>query len=393
MQKEKIRDGLRSDIAGLKTKAGYFMAGFPYFATLFGRDSLIAAWQMLWVDPDIAKATLYWLAKYQAKTANANADQEPGKILHVLAENLSTRPDCEFPYFGSVDSTPLFVIVAGEYFKVTHDKGFLLQIWPNIVAATNWISVCGDADRDHLITYERKTPYGDFHQGWKDCQDDHLKITPPVAMVEVQGYAYTAYRAAAYLAEQLDQDMLLADSWFKKAEELREVFHNLFWWEKESYYYMALDGSKNPKTSVSSNPGHLLFTGVIPKEVLQRVIRRMFEPDLFTPYGIRTLSSEDRDFNSLSYHHGSVWPHDNWIIYTGLMALGFQEEANRIKQALLLAYRELGCMPELFRVENGQIFPLTEGSEYQPHPGPNPGPGNSLQAWASCGLLDMLCQD
>lgn len=387
MQEEEIITRLQSDIARLKTKKGYLSAGFPFFATLFGRDSLIAAWQMLLVYPDIAKATLYWLAYHQATTTYYATDREPGKILHVLEENQSLRTDAEFPYFGSVDSTPLFVIVAGEYYKATKNKAFLLEIWPNIVAAINWLVVCGSANPDHLITYERKTPNGDFHQGWKDCMEDHLKIAPPVAIVEVQGYAYAAYRAATYLAEQLGMH---AYSWFKKAEEIREAFHHLFWWEGESYYYMALDGSKNPVSSVSSNPGHLLVAGIIPDGLLEKVVTRIFKPDIFTPYGIRTLSEEDDDFNSQSYHQGSVWPHDNWMIYIGLKRLGLNEEADKIKQALLLAYQELGGMPELFRVEGGQIFPLTEGSEYQPHPGPNSGPGNLLQAWATGALLNMM---
>jgi len=393
MKVVEIRGRLLSDIEELKTKKGYLNAGHPYFATLYGRDSLIAAWQMLRIDPCIAKATLYWLAQYQAKTTNAKADRQPGRILHVLENNLSTMPNCEFPYFGSVDSTPLFIIVASEYFKVTHDTTFLLQIWENIVAAIDWMSVYGDVDDDHFIEYKRKNPYGTFHQGWKDCFENHLKITPPVAIVEAQGYAYAAYRAAADLAEQLGMDKVFAGSWLQKAEELRKAFHESFWWEEESYYYLALDRTKKPRKSVVSNPGHLLFTGIVLEEVLEKTIGRMFQPDLFTSYGIRTVSENDPDFDPFSYHLGSVWPHDNWIIYTGLKKLGFTEEANRIKQALLLAYQELECIPELFRVENGQIFPLTEGPEYVHHPGPNPGYANRLQAWAICALLDMLQED
>jgi len=393
VQVEKIKDMLLSDMEVLKAPKGYLKAGNPYFDTLFGRDSLIAAWQMLRIDSRIAKATLYWLAFYQAETINDKADREPGRILHVLRNNLSDMPNREYAYFGSADSTPLFIIVAGEYFKVTLDKDFLLQIWSNIVAAVNWMAVYGDADDDHLVEYERKNQYGDFHQGWKDCVEDHLQISLPVAIVEVQGYAYAAYRAAADLAVQLGKDELFANSWFEKAEGLRRTFHRSFWWEEESYYYLALDGSKKPRESITSNPGHLLFTGIVPEEVLEKVIERIFQPDLFTPYGIRTVSENDPAFDPFSYHLGSVWPHDNWIVYNGLKKLGFEKEANRIKQALLLAYQELECMPELFRVEGGRIFPLTEGPEYVHHPGPNLGYANRLQAWAICALLDMLQED
>ena len=384
-----IKDQLLSDTDKLRSPLGYLNAGYPNFNTLFGRDALIAGWQMLHIDSSLARAALHHLAYYQATTFSDGTDRQPGKILHVLESN--TMPGREMPYFGSVDATPLFVIVAGEYFRVTQDKAFLLRIWPNVIAAINWILVVGDADHDHFIEYERKTPHGDFHQGWKDCREDHLKITPPVAIVEAQGYVYAAYRSAANLAEQLGRDA--ANLWLDKAQELKEAFHKPFWWETESYYYIGLDGSKIPRESVSSNPGHLFFTGIIPEHVLPKIIQRIFQPDLFTPYGIRTLSERDPDFDSFSYHLGSVWPHDNWIIYNGLRKLGFTEEADRIKQALLLAYREMGYMPELYRVEDGEIFPLTEGPEYVHHPGPNTGYANRLQAWAICGLLDMIWED
>ena len=395
MEIAEIRSRLLSDVKKLKAPEGFLAAGYPYFSELYGRDSLISAWQILKIDPDIAKSTLYQLAKGQATTPSDKADREPGQILHVRGENLSAMPGCELPYFGSVDSTPLFVTVAGEYFNVTGNATFIRQIWDNIVAAVNWMSEYGDADHDHFLDYERKNPHGDFHQGWKDCFEDHLRIDPPVAIVEAQGYAYAAYRSGANLANQLGIDKSLATSWLEKAEELRKAFHESFWWDEESYYYLALDGSKRPRKSVTSNPGHLLFTGIIPDEALDKVIDRIFKPDLFTPYGIRTLSKNDPDFDPLSYHLGTPWIHDNWWTYYGLEKLGRVKEANLVKQAAIATYRALGCAPELHGVDkDDQIFSLTEeGGEYVHHPSPNIGYANPLQAWSSCGLLYMLGED
>jgi len=381
-----LGDKLLSEMERFRSPRGYFHAGYPYFDTFFGRDGLIVGWQMLWIDPSIAKAALYWAAQYQATTFNNKADCQPGKILHVLDGD---TPNQQFPYFGSVDSTPLFVIVADAYFRVTHDKKFIISIWGNIVRAVNWLLMHGDTDFDSFIEYKKINPYGNFHQGWKDCREDHLKIAQPVAIVEAQGYAYSAYLSAVHLSGQVDKGKPFVSLWLKKAEKLREEFHKHFWWEKESCYYLALDGSKRPKESVVSNFGHLFFTGIIPDEVLGRVVKRIFEPDLFTPYGIRTLSEEDPDFDPFSYHLGSIWPHDNWIIREGLKKLGLAEEADRIKRAILLAYHELGDMHELFRVEHGQIFSLTDG-EYVHHPGSEPGPANTYQAWAICGLAAMV---
>lgn len=392
LNREELRKKLLLDIEKLKVPEGYLNAGYPNYRTLFGRDSLIAAWQMLKIDPQIAKATLQILAMYQGKTVNEKAEEEPGKILHEYrfkSKKQAELPNWKFPYFGSIDSTPLFIIVANQYFQETGDRDFLLKIWNNIVAAIDWILTYGGVDHDHFVKYERKNPHGLFHQGWRDCFFDHLKITPPVAIVEAQGYTYDAYRAASDLAVQLNRDRLLANSWLQKAEELRKAFYKSFWWKEESYYYLALDGSKRPRKSVSSNPGHLLFTGIIPKEVLQRFVKRLFRQDLFTPYGIRTVSENDPDFDPLSYHLGSIWPHDNWIIYYGLKQLGFLREANRIEQALCSAYQELRHMPELFGVKNGQVISLSIGAQH-PRLSENIIRANPLQAWAACGLLNII---
>jgi len=186
---EEIKNKLLTDINKLKAPEGYLRAGYPNYFTLFGRDSLISSWQMIEIDPAIAKNTLKILAKYQGKVTNSKSEEEPGKILHEYRfkhKDQLALPHLQFPYFGSVDSTPLFIIVAEKYFKKTNDKKFLLQIWDNIISALNWLLVYGDPDQDHFIEYKRKNPYGLFHQGWRDDIEDHLKITPPVAIVEVQ---------------------------------------------------------------------------------------------------------------------------------------------------------------------------------------------------------------
>lgn len=392
MRKATIKKKLFADVTKLRAPEGYLNAGYPNFDTLFARDSLIAALQILDIGPSIARATLEALAGCQAKILDARADAQPGKIIHTDKE----RAFGDKIYYGSVDATPLFIILAGEYFRKAGDRDFILQIWKNVVSAALWMTTYGDEDNDHFIEYKRMLGQdGLFHQGWRDSRvpDDHLGITPSVAIVEAQGYAYMAYHAASNLAVELGASYL-ANRWLEKAEELRAAFHKAFWWEEESYYYLALDGSKNPKRSVSSNPGHLLFTGIVPDDVLERFVKRLFEPDLFTPYGIRTVSENDPDFDALSYHLGSIWPHDNWMIYYGLKQLGFAKEANRIKRGLVAAYGKLGHMPELYGVKDGKIVSLSGPI------GANRSPNtdeivyvNRLQAWASCGLLSMIYED
>ncbi len=386
MDVKEIKKKLLLDIEKLKTSQGYLNAGYPNYNTLFGRDSLIAAWQLLEIDPKIAKSTLQILAKYQGKNFNQKSEEEPGKILHEYRFTSQEQAELlywQFPYFGSVDATPLFIIVAKKYFQKTGDREFLVKIWPNIRAAVNWISKYGDADNDNFIEYQRKNPQGLFHQGWRDSQEDHLKIKPPVALVEVQGYSFAAYQAAADLAQKLEKDFSLSDLWLNKAEELQHSFQKYFWWPEESYYYLALDANKKPRKSVCSNSGHLLFTGIIDETLLPKIISRLFSSDLWTPWGIRTLSITDPDFNPQSYHLGSIWPHDNWMIYYGLKALGFLEKAQMIKQSLLLVYQELGFIPELFKVGESKIVLSTKGKI----------PANPLQAWASSGLLNMIWED
>jgi glycogen debranching enzyme len=244
---------------------------------------------------------------------------------------------------------------------------------------THW----GDKDKDGYIEYSRLNPQGLFHQGWKDGFDDHLKIKPPVAIVEAQGYLYAAYQTLAFLDAELGKKSVY-DEALARSHFLKQRFNHDFWVTAEHYFALALDGEKTQRVVVTSNPGHLLFTGILFQDKIAPLISRLFQPDLWTPYGIRTHSSADADFDPYSYHRGSVWPHDNWVIYTGLKNVGFHRHADKIKKALLQAFTALNRIPELYAVENNNIVDLSEKDSSTANP---------LQAWASAGLLEMIWED
>jgi glycogen debranching enzyme len=372
LQKKFFCEKIFFEIKKLKDRKGFLKAGLPRFDRLFGRDALISAWQLLDAHPGIAKATLEVLAQEQGKVVNKEREEEPGKILHEV------KGYFPFNYYGSVDSTPLFLILFSFYYKKTNDRKFLEARWENVLKAIKWIEEYGDKDKDLYIEYERKNEKGLFHQGWKDSFEDHLKIKPPVALVEVQGYQYLALREIAFLAE-IKKDWALVEKLEERAWKLKKKFNQDFWMEEEKYFCLALDGEKKQRKAITSNPGHLLFTGIIrEKEKIDFVVKRLFEKDMFTPYGIRTLSEKDPDFDPKSYHLGSVWPHDNWIIAQGLKKLGYQKEYQKIRKAILRAYKELGYLPEYYGVVNGKIVvDLPKQPCY-------------LQAWSLGALFDFF---
>jgi len=385
---EKIEHRLRQDIEKLRSSKGYLNAGYPRYNTLFGRDTIISAWQILKIDPSIAQATLLILSEYQGKAIDQKSEEEPGKILHEHRfdpKEQAKIPEWKFPYYGSIDSTPLYIILAAKYLKTTNDIAFISKIWENIRAAFNWIITYGDKDGDGYIEYQRINPHGLFHQGWRDSREDHLKIKPPVAIVEAQGYVYATYHSLAYIAQRLNKNNGLIREAVERAEKLKKKFNKDFWVEEEKYFALALDGEEKQKKVVSSNPGHLLFTRIVDEDKLNYMVKRLFQPDLWTPYGIRTQSAKDPDFDPYSYHLGSVWPHDNWIIYKGLQKLGYHRQAEKIKQALLRAYRKLNKIPELYTAVNNEIVDLS-----MPIKGVYQVLANPLQAWASAGLLEMI---
>jgi glycogen debranching enzyme len=380
LQAKILKQRLLLDLRKLKDRRGFLKAGLPRFDRLFGRDSLISAWQLLDAKPGIAKATLEILSQYQGKVINDEKEEEPGKILHELDFKQKFHPKHRFPfpYYGSVDSTLLFLILFSFYYKKTKDKKFLDLHWENILKAIHWIEEYGDKDKDLFVEYQKKSKNGLFHQGWKDGFNDHLKINPPVALVEVQGYQYLALREIASLAEE-KKDWDLVDKLEGRAWELKKKFNKKFWMEDKKYFALALDGKKQQRKAITSNPGHLLFTGIIrEKEKIDFVVKRLFEKDMFTPYGIRTHSGLEEDFDPKFYHLGSVWPHDNWIIAQGLKKLGYQKEYQKIRKAILRAYKELGYLPEYYVVVNGKI------TVYLPQP------PCYLQAWSLGALFNFL---
>jgi glycogen debranching enzyme len=382
-----VRQRLQEDLARLKAPEGYLRAGAPRYLSLFGRDSLITAWQTLAIDPRIAEATLRILARFQGKRFGARAEEQPGKILHEHRfdpESQKELPDWDFPYFGSIDSTPLFLILAHEFVRQTGREGPIDDLWTNLEAAYRWMVEYGDKDADGYVEYERTNPRGLLHQGWKDGMEDHLHVTPPAAMVEVQGYAVRAHRAYAALARRRG-DHAAADRAEVAGSRLRTALNRDFWMPDLEFFALALSGNKRPRRAVTSNPGHLLLMNAVAEDRVDLLVDRLFREDMWTPYGIRTHAASESDFDPYGYHTGSIWPHDNWFIYKGLRLQGRASEANRIRDALLRAWEELGNIPELYAVVDDHLVDLTrQGS---------PTAANALQAWSSAGLLDIITGD
>ena len=363
-------------------------AGIPWFATMFGRDSIIASYQALMLNPQLAAETLRVLALLQGKEKNDWRDEEPGKILHEYREGEMTRAgEMPFgPYYGSVDATPLWLILLSETFNWTDDEQLVKDMLPHAYRALEWIDSYGDLDGDGFLEYQRRSPKGLANQGWKDSWDaimhrDGEVAKSPVALCEVQGYVYEAKYRMASLMRSFG-DTRTADKLKKEAAEMARRFEKSFWMPKLGFYAMALDRDKRQTQVISSNPGHLLFTRMLPQDRAKAVTQRFMRDDMFSGWGWRTMSREERVFNPLSYHRGSVWPHDNSIIAHGMALYEFREPANQIFAALYQAalnfrnYR----LPELFC-----------GIQRREHDEPVQYPVScSPQAWASGSLFLML---
>jgi glycogen debranching enzyme len=359
---EQFNDWLNRSVADIHmmitdTPSGpYPYGGVPWFSAPFGRDGIVTALEMLWMDPRLARGVLSYLAATQATISDAVHDAEPGKILHESRRGeMAALGEVPFgQYYGSVDATPLFVILAGAYYDRTADAPFAESIWPNVERALQWIDTYGDADGDGFVEYLRRSPKGLVQQGWKDSHDsvfhaDGGFAEGPIALCEVQGYVYAARLAASRLAHVLgrhEQSRALA----RQAEQIRQAFEDRFWSEDLRTYVLALDGAKAPCRVRTSNAGHCLFSGIASKERARAVAETLLAHDSFSGWGVRTVAAVERRYNPMSYHNGSIWPHDNALIAMGLARYGLNERALEILTGLFDAslFMDLHRMPELF---------------------------------------------
>ncbi|HYZ53108.1 MAG TPA: glycogen debranching N-terminal domain-containing protein [Streptosporangiaceae bacterium] len=335
-------------------------AGAPWFMTLFGRDSLITSLMALSLDQSLGRGTLQMLADLQGEHVEPLTEEEPGKIIHELRHSGlglggGTAPGAAraSAYFGSVDATPLFVILLGELRRWGLPDEIFEQLLPHADRALQWMEKFGDMDGDGFIEYRRKTDRGLANQGWKDSSDginfaDGTLAQAPIALAEVQGYAYAAYLSRAHIAKDMG-DGGTVERYTERADSLKRAFNEAFWLPHQGWYAVGLDHDKKPIDALASNMGHCLFTGIADPDKAAAVAEHLMSPEMFTGWGVRTLSSSMRAYNPMSYHNGSVWPHDNALMAAGLMRYGFVEHAQRIAMGLFDAAEAFsGRLPELF---------------------------------------------
>jgi len=348
------------DLAAMNTMTStgyrYPYAGIPWYCTAFGRDGIWTALLCLWANPSMAKEVLYYLSKTQAEGFIPESDAEPGKIVHeVRSGEMVNLKEVPFgKYYGSVDSTPLFVMLAGEYFERTLDHEMVHAIWPSLLKALEWIDRYGDLDGDGFVEYSTKSARGLKNQGWKDSHDsvfhaDGSDPEGPIALCEVQGYVFSAKLHLANLAEVMG-DRPLAVRLREQAMELRDRFDQAFWLEDLGTFALALDGKKKPCRVKASNAGHLLYTGILKPERVEPLIKTLIDPTSFSGWGIRTVATTEKRYNPVSYHNGSVWPHDTAIIGMGMAKYGYKEEVEKLFEGMLNASVsvEHQRMPEVF---------------------------------------------
>ncbi|MBA2294098.1 MAG: hypothetical protein H0W16_03095 [Actinobacteria bacterium] len=372
-----------ADLASLRLKGPEWShdlpaAGMPWFMTLFGRDTLITSLQTMLFGPELATGALRALAALQAGEDDASIDAEPGKILHELRRGKAA--ETWFPiYYGTVDATPLFLVLLSEVWRWTGDDAVVRELEPAARAALEWIDSYGDLDGDGLVEYESRTPNGLANQSWKDSGDsqrfrDGREARGPIAPAEVQGYAYDAARRMAELAREVWRDTPLADALESRAEELRARFDSVFWLEERGAYALALDGEKRPVDSLCSNNGHLLWSGIVPEHRVEAVTSALCSDELWSGWGLRTMGAAEAAFNPLGYHTGTVWPHDTALAAWGLAQEGRWEQSWGLVRGLLEAARFFDhSLPEVFAgyARSETAFPVAYPTAARP------------QAWAA----------
>ncbi|MBD2569154.1 amylo-alpha-1,6-glucosidase [Anabaena lutea] len=361
-------------------------AGVPWFSTLFGRDSIITASQTLMLNPQIARETLMLLATYQGKIEDEWREEEPGKILHEirLGEMARCQEIPHTPYYGTIDATPLWLMLYAEYYAWTHDQETLDQLWPHALAAMDWID--RNIQETGYLSYHCKSKRGLTNQGWKDSGDCIVNrkgelANGSIALCEVQAYVYAAKNSLAEIAK-MKKHLDLAERWQEEARSLKVRFNQDFWSEDQDYCALALDGEGNKVDSITSNPGHCLQLGIFTPEKAYSVAERLRAPDMFNGWGIRTLSSLSPAYNPMGYHTGSVWPHDNAMIAMGLRSLGLIDQALELFQGLfnMTSYQSYQRPPELFcgYELNGDNAPVQYPVACTP------------QAWATGSIFQLL---
>jgi glycogen debranching enzyme len=363
-------------------------AGIPWFVAVFGRDSVTVSLQTMAVYPSFAWGTLLKLAQLQATEVDDWRDAQPGKMLHELRQDeLTQLHQLPYtPYYGTIDTTILWIVTLAEAYRWSGNLVLLKDCREALERALIWIEKYGDFDQDGFVEYQTRSSVGLRNQGWKDSGDavvypDGTQVEPPIALCEVQGYVYDAWQRAAEIYEVLGEPEA-AKQLQEKAEALYQRFNERFWMEEAGFYCFGLDSQKAQIQTIASNPGQLLWSGIVPPDRAARLVQRLFQPDLWCGWGIRTLSSTNPAYNPISYQLGSVWPHDNSIIAMGLKRYGYHTEANRIAEGIFAAacYFEAGRMPELFG-----------GIERQPDSFPVPYPdANIPQAWAAGSILLLI---
>ncbi len=387
-----VLDRGRADIRALITATdtgSIISAGIPWYVAAFGRDALITAIQTMILNPEPARNTLEILALFQGKVEDSWREEQPGKILHEIRRgelaNLNEIPHT--PYYGSVDSTPLFILAMSEYYKWTGDLDFIKAHEKNLQAALQWMDKYGDIDGDGFIEYQRKSKRGLINQGWKDSFDavihtDGRPAKGAIALVEVQAYVYYAKKRLSQIYTDLG-NVKSAAKLLWEAAELKKIFNERFWMADEEYFALALDGNKRQVKTITSNPGQALWSGIVDEDKAKKVVKRLLAPDMFSGWGIRTVSKLAKNYNPMSYHNGSIWPHDNAIIIRGLKRYGFEEQAEIVATGMFDAatHHAYNRLPELFCgfTRRGHNWPVEYPVACIP------------QAWAS-GAMFMILQ-